>query len=179
MADKDPDVATILLASGELDKAIVALEVACAMAAMGKTVNMWFILYGINVIKKPGGFFSRRKWRLSKNKSPGRSPDTDVVWQRLLNILNHDGANKIPLSQLNYFGLGPWILRIIMKKKGSPTLHKLIEDACELGVNFKICQPCVDVMALDIENDLLIKTEVLGVSTYVMEASVANYNAIF
>lgn len=66
MSQENINKATLLLASGDLDKAIVAFEVACAMAAMGTQVNMWFILYGINSIKKPTGFFSRRKWTLPK-----------------------------------------------------------------------------------------------------------------
>lgn len=179
MTEANKNSATILLVSGELDKAVVALEVACAMAAMGKQVNMWFIIFGINVIKKPVSFFSLKKWRLSKTKSAGRVPATDVALQVLVKALNHDGADKLPLSQLNYFGLGPRILHFIMRKKGSPTIQRLLQEADALGVTFKICQPCVDVLALDVDNDLLIRAEVSGVSSYVRDTDASHYNAVF
>ena len=179
MTEANKKIATILLVSGELDKAIIALEVACAMAAMGQQVNLWFVLYGINVIKKPAGMFALKKWKLSKNRSAGRAPETDVALQRIIKILNHDGADHLPLSGLNYFGLGPHLLRFIMKKKGSPTVQKLLAEASDLGVKFKICQPCIDVLALDVENDLLVNAEVSGVSTYVMDTDASHYNAVF
>jgi len=37
----DPNKATILLVSGELDKTILAFEIAASMVAMGTEVNMW------------------------------------------------------------------------------------------------------------------------------------------
>lgn len=179
MTQANGNKATLLLISGELDKAIPAFEVACAMAAMGTQVNMWFIIYGINVIKKPVGFFSRKKWTLSKNRTPGRNPQTDVSVQYVVKLLNCDGPDKLPLSQLNYFGFGTRLMNYLMRKKGSPSMFALIEHAQELGVVFKICQPCIDVLALDVENDLLVKAEVAGVSTYVMDTKTSYYNAVF
>ena len=99
--------------------------------------------------------------------------------QKIIHVLNHDGANKIPLSQLNYFGAGPVILNKIMKKKGMASLQTLIKGTEELGVNFKICQICIDALALNIEEDLIVNTEVLGVSTYILETKTAHYNAVF
>jgi peroxiredoxin family protein len=171
--------ATVLLLSGELDKAIVAFEVACGMAAMGTQVNMWFIFLGLNVIKKPTGFFSRHRWGLSKKTAPGRNIKTDVGLQSVLKGLNYTGPDQLPLSQLNYFGCGPRLLRYLMRKKGSPSVLKLINDARELGVCFKICQPCVDVLALDVENDLIVDAEVSGVSSYVMDTRTSYYNGVF
>ena len=174
------DQATILLASGELDKAILAFEIAAAMAAMGTTVNMWFVLYGVNCLKKPRSIFSWRKWFPKKGKTGhGRNPDTDSRLQRIIQVLNHDGASKVPLSQINYFGAGPLILNTIMKKKGIATLETLIKETEALGVNFRICQICIDALALNIEEDLIVDAEVLGVSTYTLEVKESHYNAVF
>lgn len=62
MADELPksnetEKATILLVSGELDKAILAFEIAAGMAAMGTEVSMWFVLYGVNCLKNQRVFF--------------------------------------------------------------------------------------------------------------------------
>jgi peroxiredoxin family protein len=176
----DLNKATILLASGELDKAIVAFEVAASLAAMGSTVNMWFILYGANCIKKPKSLFSLEKWFSPKAKeSPGRNPATDVFPQKIIGLLNHDGAEHLPLSQLNYLGLGPRLLKAVMRKKGSPTLLTLIQHAEELGVNFKICQPCVDTLRLDVNEELIVTAEVAGTSSYVLDVKKSHYNAVF
>ena len=176
----DPDKATILLQSGELDKAILAFEIAAGMAAMGTEVNMWFVFYGVNCLKKQRSIFSLEKWLPKKSKPGlGRNPDSDVFLQKLIRVLNHDGANKIPLSQLNYFGAGPLIFNSIMKKKGMASLQTLIKETEALGVNFKICQICIDALALNLEEDLIVNAEALGVSTYVLETKTAHYNAVF
>ena len=176
----DPDKATVMLVSGELDKAILAFEVAAGMAAMGTEVSMWFVLYGVNCLKKPRSLFSFRKWFPKKSTSGvGRNPDTDIFLQKVVRLLNHDGANNIPLSQLNYFGAGPLILNSIMKKKGMASLHTLIKSSEELGVKFRICQICVDSMAIDIDKDFIVKAEVLGVSRYAIETKAAHYNGVF
>lgn len=174
-----PNKATIMLVSGDLDKAIVAFEIAAGFSAMGISVNMWFILYGINCIKKPKNFLSRSKWFSKKSKeSPGRNPKTDVFLQKIIKLLNHDGAENLPLSQLNYFGVGPKILNSVMKKKGAPKLLSLIRDAEALGVNFKICQPCVDTLMLDVDEDLIVKAEVSGVSSYTIDVKQSHYNSV-
>lgn len=51
-----------MLVSGELDKAILAFDIAAGQAAMGVQVNMWFILYGVNAIKSPPGLFSWKNY---------------------------------------------------------------------------------------------------------------------
>jgi peroxiredoxin family protein len=168
-----------MLVSGELDKAIVAFEIAAGFAAMGITVNMWFVLYGINCIKKPKSFFSRKKWFPPKAKeSPGRKPETDIFLQKVIKLLNHDGADHLSLSQLNYLGLGPRILNSVMKKKGAPELLALTRYAEDLGINFKICQTCVDVLMLDVNEDLIVTAEVSGVSSYAIDVKQSHYNAV-
>jgi len=171
--------ATVMLVSGELDKALLAFEIATGMAAMGVKVKMWFVLYGVNCLKKPRGFLSWRKWFPGKRlEGFGRKASTDSPLQDLLRILNRDGATHIPLSQLNLFGLGPMVFHHLMVKKGMPLLETLIQDAADLGVEFCICQICVDAMSINIEEDLVVKAKVVGVSTYVMHTKESYYNSI-
>ncbi len=172
--------ATVFLVSGELDKAIAAFEVATGMAAMGVKVNMWFILYGTNSIKKQRSlrFRFKRLFQIMR-ESPGRRPETDLTIQRLIPFLNRSAATSLPLSQLNVLGIGKLLVNHVMQKKGSPLLLDMIEQAKDLGVEFKICQPCVDILMLDVENDLLVDAEVAGVSRYVMDVMKSHYNATF
>src|SRR5690349_23979215 len=119
------------------------------MAAMGMKVNMWFLLFGTNCLRKPLHRLSPRRWlRFPPYASgPGRKPETDSLHQWVLNALNATGT-QLPLSQLNFAGIGPRLLRAILDRKRMPQLDVLIRSCEELGVKFMVCQPCVDSMAL-------------------------------
>jgi peroxiredoxin family protein len=168
---------TLLLVSGELDKAILAFEIAAGFQSMGMQMSMWFVLYGANCLRKPRSLFSLSKWTAPLQGGPGRVTETDHALQHVVRGLNHDGANHLPLSQLNYGGLGPWIIRRIMRRKGIAQLEDLIIGARDLGVRFTICQICVDAMAVSVPDDLIVDAEVKGVSSYYMEVAASHYNA--
>jgi peroxiredoxin family protein len=170
---------TILLVSGELDKAILAFETAAGFQAMGMEMSMWFVLYGANCLRKPRSFFSFSKWFGKLGGGAGRKPETDVALQHLVRGLNHDGARNLPLSQLNYGGIGPMILRSIMRRKGMAQVEDLVLHARELGVRFTICQICVDAMAFSVKDDLIVEAEVRGISAYYLETALASYNVTF
>ena len=45
-----------------------------------------------------------------------------------------------------------------------------------LASNSKICQLCVDALAIDVENDLIVEAEILGVTSYTRDMLNAHYN---
>lgn len=171
---------TILLISGDMDKALLAFEIAAGFQAMGMEMSLWFVFYGVNCIKKPQGFFSFRKWwGYRRCASPGRNPETDVWLQQVVRILNRDGAQHLPLSQLNFGGIGSGIMRTIMRRKGMAQIEDLIGMARDLGVRFVVCQVCVDALALTLPDDLVVDAELKGVSAYYMAVAEAEYNVVF
>jgi peroxiredoxin family protein len=174
-----PRKGTILLVSGELDKALVAFEVATGFQAMGMEMSMWFVLYGVNCLRKPRSPFSPEKWFGRFRGGAGRVPETDVALQHLICGLNHDGAAHLPLSQLNFGGLGPAILKRVMRRKGIAQLEDIIRNARELGVRFNVCQICVDAMAVSVPDDLICPAEVRGVSSYYLDVAQSDYNVVF
>lgn len=176
---RDQGKGVILLVSGELDKALLAFEIAAGFQAMGMEMSMWFVLYGANCLRKPRSLFSPAKWFGRLRGGPGRTPETDVALQRVVRGLNHDGASNLPLSQLNYLGVGPMIIRHIMRRKGMAQLEDLVFYARDLGVRFTICQICVDAMAFSVPDDLIVEAEVKGVSAYYLEVAAADYNVTF
>ena len=176
MTDPARKKGTILLASGELDKAILAFEIAAGFQAMGMDISMWFVLYGANCLRKPRRRFSLSKWLGRLKGGPGRQPETDIAWQRVVRGLNHEGACHLPLSQLNFAGVGPLIFRHIMRRKGLAQLEDLIAYAQGLGVRFTICQICVDAMAMSVPDDLIVDAEVNGVSAYYLDVAAADYS---
>lgn len=171
---------TVLLISGDMDKALLAFEIAAGFQAMGMEMSMWFVFYGVNCIKKPRGFFSFQKWwGRNRQASPGRNPETDLWLQQVVRVLNRDGAQHLPLSQLNFGGLGSWIMRTIMRRKGMAQIEDLIGMARDLGVRFVVCQVCVDALALTLPDDLVVAAEIQGVSAYCMAVAEADYNVVF
>ena len=171
-----PKKGTVLLVSGDLEKAILAFEIAAGFQAMGMEMTLWFALNGTNCIRKPRSRFSWSKWFRPLGTGPGRVPETDVPAQRLLRGLLPEGADNIPLSQLNLGGLGPIVFRHILRKKKMILLPDLIQAAVEMGVTFKICQICVDAMAVSVPDDLVIDAQIQGVSSYFMDVSASAYN---
>jgi peroxiredoxin family protein len=169
-----------MLQSGSLDAALVAFEIALGMQAMGTQMTMWFALYGVNAIKKPRSYFSLSRWLdfAPFSSGAGRKTDTDSGWQRLLRTVNRDGGENLPLSQLNFFGAGPWILGNIMKRKGIPSLAEMIASAEQLGVEFRVCQTCVDTIACDVSKDFVISAQIGGVSRYTLDVQQSHYNAV-
>ena len=88
---------TIVLFSGELDKALAAFVIATAAASMGMPVSIFFPFWGLNVLKKKGGLIRGRNWM-----------------QRMLNVVNYGHARRLALSKLNMMGMGPVMLKTMM-----------------------------------------------------------------
>ena len=169
---------TIMLVSGELDKALAAFEIATGFQSMGMDMSMWFVFFGADCLLTPRSRLSPKKWFGRLRGGPGRRPDSDVALQHIVRGLNPAGANRLPLSQLNFAGIGPLIIRHILRRKGMAQLEQLIYAARDLGVRFTLCQTCVDAMALSIPDDLIVPAEVDGVSAYYLECAAADYNCV-
>ncbi|MBU0482899.1 MAG: DsrE/DsrF/DrsH-like family protein [Proteobacteria bacterium] len=167
---------TIMLLSGELDKALTAFIIATGFAALGVEMKMWFMIWGHNCLKKRRGLFSRRRKPDPAREGIYRDLATDNFLQPMVEILNRGGANHLPLSQLNLMGLGPKIFSQMLKKKNIPSLESLIKEADELGVKFNICQICCDALGLSVDDLIVPNVEVKGVSAYMKDTMDAQVN---
>lgn len=175
----DKKKATILLHSGELDKALAAFIFANGYAAMGIDVTMWFMIWGYNCLKKRKSIFSlfRRPPNRDKVKeSAYRVLETDNILQPMLEMLNRGGVNHIPMSHLNLMGFGPVLFNKMLKKKGIMGLEELIKSADELGVKFKMCQICFDTMGISVDDLIVPDVEVKGVAEYAKDTMEAQVN---
>lgn len=88
-----------------------------------------------------------------------------------LERLKKDGLEKGPLSKMNMFGLGRWMIKKRMKAAGVEELHKLMADFRELGGKIIACEMTMEVMKItrsDLREDLI--DEYGAVGTYVNEA---------
>jgi peroxiredoxin family protein len=173
----DRKKATILLQSGDLDKALCAFIAANAYASLRVEVTMWFMMWGYNCLKKRRSLFSlfRRKPDPAK-ESAYRVLETDNILQPMVEMLNRGGVQHLPLSRLNLMGLGPFLFGKMLKKKGIMTLEELIRSADDLGVKFKMCQICFDAMGISVDDLIVPRVEVKGAAEYVKDSMEAQVN---
>jgi peroxiredoxin family protein len=88
-----------------------------------------------------------------------------------LERLKKDGLEKGPLSKMNMFGLGKWMVKRKMRQAGVAPLEKLLQDFKDLGGKILACDLTMAVMGIrkeDLRDDVI--TEYCGVGTYITEA---------
>lgn len=172
----DKRAATILLQSGDLDKALCAFIFANGFASLGIEVTMWFMLWGYNCLKKRRRLFSLRRKPDPAREAAYRVLETDNILQPMVELLNRGGANHLPLGRLNLLGLGPVLFRKMLAKKSIMGLEELIRSADELGVKFKMCQICFDAMGISVDDLIVPNVEVKGVAEYARDTMAAHVN---
>jgi peroxiredoxin family protein len=129
--EREREKATIVLFSGELDKALAAFNIATTAAAMGMDVTMFFTFWGLNVIKK--------------NEGPLRSKG---LMRRMLNWMNRGGSKRLKLSRFNMLGMGTWMMKKLMQEERMPSVEELIAQAKQLGVKLVACATTIGIMDL-------------------------------
>lgn len=159
LRESKPDRVTIVLLSGELDKAMAAFIIATGAAAMGMQVTMFFTFWGLNTIRKKGATSSATDWL-----------------RRMFGFLNKGGAENLPLSRFHYGGLGTKMMQKVMKQNRMPGVPELMETAKELGVRYIACTTTLGLMG--ISKDTLIEgiDQFAGVTTYLAEARQGSVN---
>lgn len=121
----------IIVFSGDLDKAIAAFIIANASAAMGRKVTMFFTFWGLNILRKPG------KVRVAKD-----------MLSKMFGAMMPRGSEKLGLSRMNMGGMGPDMIRSVMKKKNIDSLEEMIRLAVQSGVELDACSMSMDVMGI-------------------------------
>lgn len=154
-----PDQVTIVLLSGDMDKAMASLIIATGAAAMGMKVTMFFTFWGLNVIRKPGATSSAKDFL-----------------RRAFGMLNKGGADHLPLSKFHFGGLGSVMMKKVMKDNRMPGVPELLETAQDLGVKMIACTTTLGL--LGISKDTLIDgvDQLAGVTTYLAEAKNGSVN---
>lgn len=149
---------TMVVFSGDLDKAIASFVIANGASAMGGKVTMFFTFWGLNILRKPD------KIKVKK----------DII-SRMFGAMMPKGSRKLKLSKLNMMGMGGKMIRMVMKNKKISSLEELIQSAIDSGIEVVACQMSMDVMGLKKE-ELIDGVKVGGVGYYLGEAEESNVN---
>jgi peroxiredoxin family protein len=127
----EKDKLTMVVFSGDLDRALAAFMLATTGASMGMEVNMFFTFWGLNIIKKNEG----------RMKSKG-------LMLKMLNRMNRGGSKRLKLSRFHMLGLGTWMMKRLMKDIHMPSVDEMIVMAHEMGVKMIACTTSCGVMGL-------------------------------
>ncbi|MGD0355698.1 MAG: DsrE/DsrF/DrsH-like family protein [Dehalococcoidia bacterium] len=152
MAEKEK--MTLILFSGEMDKALAAFNIAVGGASSGMDVTIFFTFWGLNVIKKNEGSI----------KSKG-------IMRNMLNFMNRGGAKRLPLSKFHMMGVGKAMMQRLMKDINFPQVDELIKLAKELDVKFIACTTTIGMMGITKDAFIPEVDSFAGVATYIAEAS--------
>jgi len=152
------DSATFIVFDDDLDKLIASFVLANGALAAGKKVTMFFTFWGLNALKK------NSKVKVKK----------DLI-SKIFGVMLPKGTSELKLSKMNMFGIGPKMIRWIMRKKNIASLEELMKAAMEKGVKIVACQMSMDVMGIKKE-ELIDGIEIGGVATYMSAASESNIN---
>ncbi|MCX7994926.1 MAG: DsrE/DsrF/DrsH-like family protein [candidate division WOR-3 bacterium] len=147
---------SIIVFSGELDKCLAAFIIGTGAAASGMEVDMFFTFWGLSVLRKKGV------------KVKGKS-----FIEKMFGMMLPKGADNLALSKMHMLGMGTNMMKEVMKKKKVASLPELIEIAKQLGVNLYACEMSMNVLGLKREELIDGLKGVVGVATYLENASKA------
>jgi len=147
---------TMVVFSGDLDKAIAAFIIANGALIMGKKVTMFFTFWGLSILKKKN---------LAKKS----------FIEKMFAMMLPKNSQDLPVSKMNFFGIGAKMIRSVMKKKNIMSLEELIKKAIDSGVNITACTMSMDVMGIS-EEELIDGINYGGVGQYLGEAEKSNNN---
>jgi peroxiredoxin family protein len=145
------DRVALVVFSGDLDRVLAAFIIATGAAAMGQQVSMFFTFWGLSVLKKDKQLF-------------GKS-----LFQKMMTLMSPGSSKSLPVSTMNYFGVGAKMLRSMMKEKNVNSLEEMISLARELGVRMIACEMSRDLMGLK-EQELVAGLECGGVASFLADS---------
>jgi len=149
---------TMVIFSGDLDKALAAFIIANGAASMGRKVTLFFTFWGLNILRKST-----------------HVPVKKNLIEKMFGFMMPRGAGKLGLSRMNMGGMGAKMIKGIMKQKNVQSLEELIQAAMASGVRVLACQMSMDLMGIK-EEELLDGVELAGVATFLGSAELSDTN---
>ncbi|SES69040.1 Peroxiredoxin family protein [Salinibacillus kushneri] len=149
---------TIVLFSGDYDKAMAAYIIANGAAAYDHEVTIFHTFWGLNALRK------EEQVPVKKN-----------FMEKMFGKMMPRGADKMGLSKMNFAGMGPKMIRDVMKKHNAMPLPQLIEMAQEQDVKLIACTMTMDLLGLQKE-ELIDGLDYAGVAAYIGDAEDGDIN---
>ncbi|MHA6252718.1 DsrE/DsrF/DrsH-like family protein [Oceanobacillus sp. CAU 1775] len=149
---------TIILFSGDYDKAMAAFIIANGAAAYDHEVTIFATFWGLNAFRKDE--------QVSVKKG---------FLEKMFGKMMPRGADNMGLSKMNFAGMGPKMIKHVIKKHNAVPLPELINMAKEQDIKLVACTMTMDLLGLQKE-ELIDGLEYAGVGAYLADAEDGNVN---
>ncbi|SIR60323.1 Peroxiredoxin family protein [Peribacillus simplex] len=149
---------TIILFSGDYDKAMAAYIIANGAAAYDHEVTIFHTFWGLNALRKDEPVSLKK-----------------AFMENMFAKMMPRGSDKMGLSKMNFAGMGPKMIKHVMKKHNAMSLPNLIELAQEQEIKLIACTMTMDLLGLQ-QEELMDGIEYAGVAAYLAEAEDGNVN---
>jgi len=123
------DQLSIACVSGDLDKILATMVISIAAAAMDTKVKIFFSFWALSAL--------RDKHKHAKGK--------DII-SKMFGIMLPKGKDQLKLSNMNMAGMGPMMIKYLMKKQNVLSLDQMFKTAGELGVEIIVCEMSMGLM---------------------------------
>ena len=149
------DQLSIAIVSGDFDKILAAMVISLAAAASDTKVKLFFSFWALSALRDP------------KKKAKGKD-----FMSKMFGIMLPNGKNKLKLSKLNMMGMGPVMIKNLMKKQRVLSLNEMFKQAGELGIEIVVCEMSMNLMGFKKEEMLDYPgLTYAGAATFVADAS--------
>ena len=143
----------MILFSGDYDKAMAALILANSARELDMDVSMFFGFWGLFLLRDPEKISEEHK----------------TSYEKMFAMVSPKGPEDLPLSKMNFAGLGKVLLKEMMKDDDAPPLEAFLKGARKKGVKFYGCKLSVDVMGFK-KDELLPEVEIIEAKGYIQNA---------
>ena len=147
----------ILMFSGEYDKALAALILANSAKEVNIDVTMFFAFWGLLLIRDPNNM----------------SEEDKTTYEKMFANMTPRNIEELPLSKMNFAGIGKKMLTEMMEETDTPTLSDFLNGAINKGVTMQACKLSCEVMGFS-EEELIKEVSIVTAEDYLKDAMESN-----
>lgn len=139
--------------SGDYDKALAAMILANSAKELEMDVTIFFAFWGLFLVRDPKKI----------------SQDDKTNFEKIFGMMSPKGPEDLPLSKMNFSGIGKKMLLEMMEEDDAPPLEAFLKGARKKGVNFYGCKLSMEVMGFK-EDELISEVQVVDAKEYLKDA---------
>lgn len=124
------DRVSLVVFSWELDRILAAFAIATGAAALGYQTSMFFMFWGLAGLRQKKVFTGKR------------------LSEGVVSMLAPGNTRQLPMSRMNFFGVGARMLRKMMRDKHVASLEDLMRVARRMGTRIVACETSRDLMGI-------------------------------
>ena len=143
----------IIMFSGDYDKALAALILANSGRELDLDVSIFFAFWGLFLLRNPEKYILNDK----------------TTYEKMFTLMTPKGPEDLPLSKMNFSGIGKELLMSMMDENDTPHLLSFLNGARKKGVKFYGCKLSIEIMGFKKE-EFIPELEIIDAKGYLNDA---------